>query len=100
MKFLKDGFSIDEMKVSVLVLCLIAVVAIGGYGYISSGDITSNWLTLTEFFIASVAGVNAVGLVSNAYAIKSRNIMNNKSYKDDVSDEIKYQEGEYREIKL
>jgi len=61
---LKDGLSIDEAKVSALILCTIADFMLIAYCIISSGDISDNHLILFQTLIAAVAGVNIADKLS------------------------------------
>lgn len=67
---LKDGLSIDEAKVSALILCTIADFMLIAYCIISSGDISDNHLILFQTLIAAVAGVNIADKLSTI--IKSK----------------------------
>lgn len=67
---LKDGLSIDEAKVSALILCTIADFMLVAYCIISSGDISDNHLILFQTLIAAVAGVNIADKLSTI--IKSK----------------------------
>lgn len=60
MKWLKDGLSIDEFKLSTLILAHLAVLTCSLIIYFLTGDISDNLLTLNETLIYSIAGVNAV----------------------------------------
>lgn len=64
MKWLKDGLSLDEFKTSMLVLAFILFSVIGSYAYITTGDITGNWLDLLTTLIYIIGGVNAVKSLS------------------------------------
>lgn len=55
---LKDGLSIDEAKVSALILCTIADFIFIVYCTIANGDISNNHLIVFQTLIAAVAGVN------------------------------------------
>ncbi|MGL5676855.1 MAG: hypothetical protein ACRDDX_10610 [Cellulosilyticaceae bacterium] len=55
---LKDTFSINEYKVSALILCLLTCMAFGGYNYIVHGDVTDNLTNIILALITAVAGVN------------------------------------------
>lgn len=61
---LKDGLSIDEAKVSALILCTIADFMLIAYCIISNGDISDNHLILFQTLIAAVAGVNIADKLS------------------------------------
>lgn len=58
---LKDGLSIDEAKVSALIICTLADFALVAWCIITQGDISDNHLYLTQTLVAAVAGVNIAG---------------------------------------
>jgi len=89
MKFLKDGFSIDEMKVSSLVICLFVITGFGCYAYFKYGDITNNWLTLLETIIMSIAGVNVVGSISSVIR-SNRGDISNSPFSPTSGEPIQY----------
>ncbi|NBI30257.1 hypothetical protein [Chengkuizengella marina] len=64
MNFLRDGLSIDEFKVSILVVILILAFGFGIFNYIIAADISDNWLNLLKTLIYVIAGVNAIEGVS------------------------------------
>jgi hypothetical protein len=65
-KWMKDGISMDEFKVSSLVLCMMIVVCGATYGYIKFGDVSNNWLTLLQTFICTIGAVNGIAIYSNS----------------------------------
>lgn len=48
-KHIFDFFSVDEQKLSTLILCLILLTVIAGYSYLHVGDISANMKDLLEF---------------------------------------------------
>ncbi|ALA47874.1 hypothetical protein SUNDANCE_58 [Brevibacillus phage Sundance] len=58
MKFLKDGLSIDETRISVLVLAFAFTLGFALYQVITTGDVSDNLLILLGYEIAAVTGVN------------------------------------------
>lgn len=68
----KDGLSIDEAKVSALILCTILDFLFIIYCFIAKGDITDNHLFLFQTLIAAVAGVNIAEKVSTIIRSKGR----------------------------
>lgn len=62
---LKDGLSIDEAKVSALILCTFCDFALVAFCLVSRGDITDNHLFLTQTLVAAVAGVNIAGQLAS-----------------------------------
>jgi pilus assembly protein TadC len=73
MNFLKDGLSIDEARVSSLIICLFGGFGILGYVYIQDGIVNELLVGLLETLIIAVAGVNAATIISNAFGKKSNN---------------------------
>lgn len=67
---LKDGLSIDEAKVSALILCTIADFLLIAYCMAVNGDITDNHLILFQTLIAAVAGVNIADKLTSLINIK------------------------------
>lgn len=59
-KSLEHTISIDEFKVSVLIVCLLGTMVACLVGYFKYGEISNNLLQLTETLIFTVGGVNAV----------------------------------------
>ena len=66
----KDGLSIDEAKVSALIVCTIADFIFIVFCIISAGDISDNHLFLFQTLIAAVAGVNIADKVSSIIKTK------------------------------
>lgn len=58
MNFLKDGLSVDETRVSVLILTFIASLIFAFYQLVAVGDISDNLLTLLGYEIVAVTGIN------------------------------------------
>ena len=69
---LKDGLSIDEAKVSALILCTVLDFFFIIYCFIANGDITDNHLFLFQTLIAAVAGVNIAEKVTTIIKSKGR----------------------------
>lgn len=67
---LKDGLSIDEAKVSALILCTIADFMLIAYCIISSGDISDNHLILFQTLVTAVAGINIADKLTSFIKIK------------------------------
>lgn len=58
--FSKEAFSLQEKKVSTIIIVFIAFSVIGGYLAIKSGDIPQNIATLLGSMALIIGGVNAV----------------------------------------
>jgi hypothetical protein len=65
MNWFERFFSIDEMRVSALVICLIAVVAACLISVFLLGNINDNLLSLAEALVFTVGGVTAVNGFKN-----------------------------------
>ena len=63
--FWKNGISIDESRVSVLMVLLIIFSVSTLYMYFSGQEVNFQIVEITKVLIVSVAGVNAVNLISN-----------------------------------
>ena len=71
MKFFKDGLSIDEARVSALILCLISGFGILGYVYIVDGTVNEIFVGILETLIFAVAGINVANIIGKALTKKS-----------------------------
>lgn len=67
---LEHTISIDEFKVSILIVCLLGTMVACLVGYFKYGEISNNLLQLTETLIFTVGGVNAVNSVVAAVSKK------------------------------
>jgi multiple sugar transport system permease protein len=70
--FWKDGLSIDESKVSILIICLLLSLIFTVVMYIKTGEINGNWTAIVTAIIYAVAGVNAfntgMGYMNNMFS--------------------------------
>lgn len=64
---IQQSFSIDETKLSSLIICLFSCMLFGGYNYIMIGDITTNLTSVITALIYSIAGVNITNSVMNYF---------------------------------
>lgn len=64
--FFKDFISLDETRISILIIIFIiaSIGAIFAYGY--RGDITDNCLEFLQWLILAIGGVNGVNAISDA----------------------------------
>lgn len=62
---LKDGLSIDEAKVSVLILCTLICFVFVLFKYHIDGDVSDNIVLVFQTLVAAVAGVNIANKVSS-----------------------------------
>ena len=63
MKNLITFLSVDEQKLSALILCLFLLAGIAGYKYIYVGDISTNMKDLLEFIAGAIASMNIVNKI-------------------------------------
>jgi hypothetical protein len=64
LNFLKDGLSINETKVSSLVITFLIAFASSTYFAFVRGDVPSNYLTMTLGLITALGTVNGLDLLS------------------------------------
>jgi len=74
--FLLSAFSIDEARISVLILCLLLTIIFGGVNYVLVGDITANLTNIIITLIYAIAGVNITSSIVNS--------INNKGEKSEM----------------
>lgn len=58
MRWIKDGLSLNETRVSSLVLAFLVTLGFALFKYAVTGDLSENMLTLLGYEIMSIAGVN------------------------------------------
>lgn len=63
MKHIINFLSVDEQKLSTLILCLFLLAGIAGYKYIYIGDISTNMKDLLEFIAGAIASMNIVNKI-------------------------------------
>lgn len=63
-KFIRNHLSIDEFKVSALIIAFMGLIALIVYMTLTQGDFSSNLLALVSTLIVTIGGVNAVGGVA------------------------------------
>ncbi len=86
--FWSDGLSIDESKVSCLIICLIAGIAFVGFSYLKYQDISDN---LTDIVISLVYGITGVNVASSLDAMMT-NRQNGKIREMEMEHELKMKE--------
>lgn len=62
--FLKDGLSINETKVSSIVITFLVAFIVSTYFAFARGDVPSNYLTMTLGLITALGTVNGIDLVA------------------------------------
>lgn len=68
MNYLKGGLSVDETKVSVILLSFIVTLGFGLFKVVYSGDIPDNVLNLLGYQIVAITGIN----VADKFASKKK----------------------------
>ena len=71
--FFLSSLSIDETRLSVLILCLILSMIFGGVNYVLIGDITANLTNIILTLIYAIAGVNITNAVVNTFGNNNGN---------------------------
>ena len=66
MNFWRDGFSINEARISMLVICMAACIVSGVLFYFFTGNLVSGFVDIVQALIFSVAGVNGATVISDA----------------------------------
>lgn len=61
--FFHNIMSVDETRVSVLMIGFVVSLIFGGYMYLSTGALSQVWADIVETLIFAVAGINAVNSV-------------------------------------
>lgn len=87
MKFLKDGLSIDETRISILVLAFAFTLGFALYQVITIGDFSDNLLVLLGYEIMAVTGVNVADSIMMNKKNKATNTVIENNYSD--SNDIK-----------
>lgn len=65
--FFLSSLSIDETRLSVLIICLLLSMIFGGVNYILVGDITANLTNIIITLIYAIAGVNITSSIVNSF---------------------------------
>nr|DAE79819.1 MAG TPA: hypothetical protein [Caudoviricetes sp.] len=81
--FFSDGLSVDETRVSVLMICLLGALTFGGYIYFVTGAISTVWADLITTLIIAVAGINALSTVMEGKQKINDNLSNLLQNKND-----------------
>ena len=62
--FFSNVMSVDETRVSVLMICLVVSLIYGAYMYAIKGDVGANWASVIETFAYCVTGINVAAAVT------------------------------------
>jgi hypothetical protein len=71
MKFFKNGLSVDETKVSALIVGFLITLGFSMWQIVKFGDIRENTLSLLGYLIMAITGVNVVGIYGKGKNKKS-----------------------------
>jgi len=69
--FISDGLSVDESKVSLIMLSLIVCIGLSAYSVIANGDIPQNLLYLTIAITSAITGMNLFSLEKREVKIEA-----------------------------
>lgn len=83
-------FSIDELRISALVICLFAIITTCIVYLFLTGDIPSNLMSLAEWVIGAVAGVAGVSIFSNRSNNSNNNYTQNSTQLSSENSNINY----------
>lgn len=73
--FFHNMMSVDEARVSVLMICLLLSLLFGGYAYIVHGDVSQVWASLIETFAYCVTGINMLAALTPAKGSKAAQLL-------------------------
>lgn len=54
----RNIMSVDETRISALIVCMIASLAFGGYIYLTTNEISAVWADIVETLIFCITGIN------------------------------------------
>ena len=72
-RFFHNVMSVDETRVSVLMIGFMVSLIFGGYMYLTTGALSQVWADIVETLIFAVAGINAVNSVVGGNNRSSQN---------------------------
>lgn len=84
--FFKHGLSLDEFKVSSLIIIFIILSGIAVYSYLTHGDVSANFVNLLNTNAVTVGGVNALKVVSDNVLTYRRNNQDNSQENQENQD--------------
>jgi hypothetical protein len=74
MNFFKHGVSIDESRVSILLLSFIVTVGFSLWQFYHKGTIDGGILTLIAYQIGAITGINVVDKITNRSSLETNPI--------------------------
>lgn len=87
--YFRDGLSVDETKVSILMLGFLFTLGVALWQTIYEGDISINLLTLLSYEIMAVAGINVADkMVELSHAIGNRGVSAKKKTPTSINNNI------------
>jgi hypothetical protein len=69
-EFLKEAFSMQEKRISTIILCLVACICLSFYLYLARNDIPETLLTIITTQTYIIGGVNGVNVLTKAFSKK------------------------------
>ena len=67
MNFLKDGLSVDETKVSMLMIAFIITLSFTLYMYYVNGFVGAELITLNSSLILAITGINVTSKIKEVF---------------------------------
>ena len=72
-EFLKEMFSMQEKRISTLIICLLACMSLAFWMYVAREDIPETLLVIIQTLIYIVGGVNGVNVATKMFNSKAEN---------------------------
>ena len=73
-------FSLDEFKVSGLIVALMVFLGLDIVSFLRTGDLANNLLMANAYVIGGISGVSLVGMAMNTYSNNNSNQYGNNQY--------------------
>jgi hypothetical protein len=65
--FIKETFSMQEKRVSTIIISLLVMLGLSFYLYLTRGDIPETLLSIVQTLIYMVAGINGINVASKIF---------------------------------
>ncbi len=69
--FVKNVFSMQEKRVSTLIICLLSIMVLAFYLYITREDIPETMMIIIQTLIYIIGGVNGLNVATKLFESKS-----------------------------
>jgi len=69
--FIKNVFCMQEKRVSTLIVCLLSIMVLAFYLYITREDIPETMMVIIQTLIYIIGGVNGVNVITKIFESKS-----------------------------